>query len=96
LHLELSLGQHLDVVEHLVEEVRQERTHREITAGLAKLTCAVLMARFGRPMSPSNGPVIASGIINGQPTCSFAEPWLTQLRGLASITLPKVDVLVSF
>jgi hypothetical protein len=58
-------------------------------------TCAVLTSRFGRPMSPSNGPIIASGVINGQPTCSFAEPWLTQLRGLASVTLPKVDVLVS-
>jgi len=58
-------------------------------------TCDILMARFGRPMSPTNGLVIASGIVNGQPSCDFAEPWLTQVRGLASYTVPKIDVLVS-
>lgn len=58
-------------------------------------TCDVLTARFGRPMAPTVGAVIAQGIINGQPTCDFAEPWLTQLRGLASYTVPKVEVLVS-
>ena len=30
-------------------------------------TCDVLMARFGSPMAPTTGPVIASGIVNGQP-----------------------------
>jgi len=34
-------------------------------------------------------------IIDGQPACDFTEPWLTQLRGLASYTVPKVDVLLS-
>jgi len=58
-------------------------------------TCDVLTARFGRPMAPTVGIVIAQGIIDGQPNCDFAEPWLTQLRGLASYTVPKVDVLVS-
>jgi hypothetical protein len=58
-------------------------------------TCDVLTARFGRPMAPTLGAVIAQGIIDGQPNCDFAEPWLTQLRGLASYTVPKVDVLVS-
>ena len=58
-------------------------------------TCDVLTARFGRPMAPTAGIVIAQGIVDGQPNCDFAEPWLTQLRGLASYTVPKVDVLVS-
>ena len=58
-------------------------------------TCDVLTARFGRPMSPSAGPVIASGIVNGQPSCNASEPWLTQVRGLGSYTVPKVDVLFS-
>jgi hypothetical protein len=58
-------------------------------------TCDVLMGRFGRPMAPSAGIVIASGIVDGQPSCDFAEPWLTQVRALTSYTLPKVDVLVS-
>jgi hypothetical protein len=48
-------------------------------------TCAIDTARFGRPMV----------IVDGQPTCSFTEPWLTQFRTLASYTVPKVDVLVS-
>jgi len=58
-------------------------------------TCDVLTARFGRPMSPTNGLIIASGIIDGQPTCDFTEPWLTQGRFLGTYTVPKVDVLVS-
>ena len=58
-------------------------------------TCDVLIGRFGRPMAPSAGPVIASGIVDGTPNCDFAEPWLTQVRGLASYTVPKVDVLFS-
>jgi hypothetical protein len=58
-------------------------------------TCDVLIGRFGRPMAPSAGPVIASGTVDGQPSCDFAEPWLTQVRGLTSYTVPKVDVLVS-
>ena len=46
-------------------------------------------ARDGR------GPVIAAGIVDGQTACNAAEPWLTSVRGLASYTVPKVDVLVS-
>ena len=57
-------------------------------------TCDVLTARFGRPMTPTAGIVIASGIVNGQPTCDATEPWLTQVRALGSYTVPKVDVLV--
>jgi hypothetical protein len=53
-------------------------------------TCDVLIGRYGRPMAPGASPVI-----NGQPDCSATEPWLTTLRGLASYTVPKVDVLVS-
>jgi hypothetical protein len=34
-------------------------------------------------------------VIDGQPTCDFAEPWLTTFRGLGTYTVPKVDVLVS-
>jgi hypothetical protein len=48
-------------------------------------TCEIETARFGRPMV----------IIDGQPTCDFTEPWLTQVRGLATYTVPKADVLVS-
>jgi hypothetical protein len=57
--------------------------------------CAVLIGRFGRPMTPSTATVAASGVIDGQPACSATEPWITSLRGLASYTIPKVDVLVS-
>ena len=48
-------------------------------------TCEIETARFGRPQV----------IVNGQPTCSFTEPWLTQARAVVSYTVPKVDVLVS-
>ena len=48
-------------------------------------TCQIETARFGRPMV----------IVDGQPTCAFTEPWLTQARALLSYTVPKVDVLVS-
>ena len=58
-------------------------------------TCDVCMGRFGRPMSPTAGIVIASGIVDGKPSCDFAEPWLTQARAIVSYTVPKVDVLVS-
>ena len=46
-------------------------------------------------MTPSTGDATASGVVDGQPACSFAEPWLTTFRGLASYTVPKIDVLVS-
>jgi hypothetical protein len=65
-------------------------------------TCDVLIGRFGRPMQPngtisSNGTTLtaATAVIDGQPACDATEPWLTSLRGLASYTVPKVDVLVS-
>ncbi len=34
-------------------------------------------------------------VVNGTPACSATEPFLTSLRGLATYTVPKVDVLVS-
>jgi hypothetical protein len=58
-------------------------------------TCQVLIGRFGRPMTPSTATVAASGVVDGQPACSATEPWITSVRGLASYTIPKVDVLVS-
>jgi hypothetical protein len=58
-------------------------------------TCDVLTGRFGRPMTPSTATVAAAGVIDGQPACSAGEPWITTVRGLASYTIPKVDVLVS-
>src|SRR5688572_648761 len=53
-------------------------------------TCDVLIGRYGRPMAPGG-----SGVVNGQPDCSASEPGLTSVRGLASYTVPKIDVLVS-
>ena len=50
-------------------------------------TCEVEIARFGRP------EVLIGA--DKTPACNIAEPWLTSLRGLASYTVPKVDVLVS-
>ncbi|MEP7305784.1 MAG: carboxypeptidase regulatory-like domain-containing protein [Acidobacteriota bacterium] len=58
-------------------------------------TCAELNARFGQPMTPTIGAVGATGIIGGQASCNAVEPWQTSVRGLASYTVPKVDVLVS-
>src|SRR5438067_12213147 len=40
-------------------------------------------------------PIANLGIIDGHSSCDVAEPWLTSVRGLASYTVPKVDVLVS-
>src|SRR4029077_12545364 len=57
--------------------------------------CAMLNARFGRPMTPTIGAVGATGIIDGQTSCNATEPWLTSIRGLASYTVPRADVLVS-
>jgi hypothetical protein len=62
-------------------------------------TCDVVTGRFGKPMTPNittvTPAIVADGTINGQPSCDFSEPWLTQLRGLTSYTIPKADVLVS-
>ena len=58
-------------------------------------TCDVLAGLYGRPMTPSTATVAAEGVLDGQPSCAFAEPWLTTFRGLATYTVPKVDVLVS-
>jgi hypothetical protein len=58
-------------------------------------TCDVVSARFGRTMTPTIGAAGATGIVDGQAACDTAEPWLTSVRGLASYTVPKVDVLVS-
>ena len=46
-------------------------------------------------MTPTIGTVSAAGIVAGQTSCNSEEPWLTSVRGLASYTVPKVDVLVS-
>ncbi len=48
-------------------------------------TCQVEIGRFGRVQRS----------VNGQPACSATEPFLTSLRGLATYTVPKIDVLVS-
>jgi hypothetical protein len=48
-------------------------------------TCEVEIGRFGRPQR----------VVNGQAACNSTEPFLTQLRGLATYTVPKIDVLVS-
>jgi hypothetical protein len=62
-------------------------------------TCDSYMGRFGRAMSPTLGtaavPIILQGIVDGQTACNATEPWLTSVRGLASYTVPKVDVMVS-
>jgi hypothetical protein len=58
-------------------------------------TCDVLIGQYGRPMTPSTPTAAAEGVIDGQPSCAFAEPWLTTFRGLATYTIPKLDVLVS-
>jgi hypothetical protein len=62
-------------------------------------TCDEMTARFGRPSAPTLGtaavPITAAGIVDGQTSCNAAEPWQTSVRGLASYTVPKVDVLVS-
>jgi hypothetical protein len=47
--------------------------------------CEVETAIYGRPQR----------LIDGEPACAVAEPWLTSVRGLGSYTVPKVDVLVS-
>ena len=46
-------------------------------------------------MTPSTALTGAQGVIDGQPSCDFAEPWTTSFRGLATYTIPKIDVLVS-
>jgi hypothetical protein len=48
-------------------------------------TCDIEIGRFGRPQR----------IVDGTPACNAPEPFLTSLRGLATYTVPKVDVLVS-
>jgi hypothetical protein len=50
-------------------------------------TCAIETALYG-------GPQVLIGA-DRTPACNIAEPWLTNVRGLASYTVPKVDVLVS-
>ena len=61
-------------------------------------TCDVVIGRFGRPMTPKHDRHAGDrrrGRYRRPTRCDFAEPWLTQLRGLATYTVPKVDVLVS-
>ena len=48
-------------------------------------SCEVETGRYGRPFR----------IVDGTPACSFTEPWLTTFRGLATYTVPRVDVQVS-
>ena len=62
-------------------------------------TCDVMIGRFGRPMTPTTvvgaTTTPAAGVNNSQGACNATEPWLTSVRGLASYTVPKIDVLVS-
>jgi hypothetical protein len=58
-------------------------------------TCDVLIGRFGRPMTPSTALAAGTGVVDGQSTCSATEPWQTTFRGLATYTVPKIDVLIS-
>jgi hypothetical protein len=56
--------------------------------------CAVaaqLPELFGNTQFPPAGPAVR------QPAgyCAVTEPWLTQFRGTASYTIPKIDVLLS-
>jgi hypothetical protein len=48
-------------------------------------TCETEISRFGRPQR----------VVDGQASCDSTQPFLTQLRGLATYTVPKIDVLVS-
>jgi hypothetical protein len=61
--------------------------------------CDVLIGRFGRPMMPTTvvgaTTYAATGTVDGQSACNPTEPWLTSARGLASYTVPKIDVLLS-
>lgn len=50
-------------------------------------TCEVQIARFGRPER-----LIGA---DQTPDCSSTDPWLTNFRGLATYTVPKIDVMVS-
>jgi hypothetical protein len=50
-------------------------------------TCEIETAIYGRPQ-------VLVGT-DQTPACNVAEPWLTNVRGLATYTVPKVDVLVS-
>jgi hypothetical protein len=53
----------------------------------------------GRTVRPSDDAEHGDGrrgaVIDGHPPATFTEPWLTAFRGLATYTVPKVDVLVS-
>jgi len=50
-------------------------------------TCQIETAIYGRPQ-------VLIGT-DQTPTCHTAEPWLTSLRGLATYTVPKADVMLS-
>jgi hypothetical protein len=50
-------------------------------------TCEIEIARFGRPQRLIG--------VEQTPDCNFSEPWLTNFRGLATYTVPRVDVLIS-
>ena len=50
-------------------------------------TCATARVQPGRRASHRRGP--------NPRGCNNVEPWQTTLRGLASYTIPKIDVLVS-
>jgi hypothetical protein len=59
-------------------------------------TCA-LFAALPELLAPSNnGGLATNGNANQRlESCDVTEPWLTSFRGLASYTIPKVDVLIS-
>ena len=50
------------------------------------------LCEIDRIVDPSVGANVTTKNLHG---CRDVEPWLTTLRGLASYTIPKIDVLVS-
>ena len=50
------------------------------------------LCEIDRIVDPSAGANVTTKNLHG---CRDVEPWLTTLRGLASYTIPKIDVLVS-
>ena len=50
------------------------------------------LCEIDRIVDPSVGANVTTKNLHG---CRDVEPWLTTIRGLASYTIPKIDVLVS-
>src|SRR5262249_38510358 len=71
------------------------RMHRGLTTQIGTTTGRGVVNTCATATKYNN--VQANGTINGPDPrgCNGVEPWQTQVRGLASYTIPKVDVLVS-